>query len=132
MVSLGERDDHALDVEQRTMISVSRSRRPESARCSSSGRRVAWVRVDEADEVDAVLRVLEELARRELADVAGADDDRVLEVERSCAAPIVRASPRADVTKIDREEPEDDEPRHVRARDVPRATMRRRTPTRRA
>ena len=37
------------------------------------------LRVDEADEVDPVLAVLEELARDELAHVAGADDHRVLE-----------------------------------------------------
>ena len=35
---------------------------------------LARVRVDEADDVDAVLRMLEQLARDELADLAGADD----------------------------------------------------------
>ena len=65
------------------MISGSRSGGADHGRWSSSGRRVARVRVDEADEVDAVLGVLQELPRRELPDVAGADDDRVLEVERA-------------------------------------------------
>src|SRR5256885_16139431 len=36
--------------------------------------------IDETDEVDAVLRVLEDLATDELADVSGSDDHRVLEV----------------------------------------------------
>ena len=39
--------------------------------------------VHESDEVDAVLRVLQELAGDELADVSGPDDDRVLEIARS-------------------------------------------------
>src|SRR4051794_15741215 len=34
--------------------------------------------VDEADDVEAVLRMLEELAGDQLADVAGAEDERVL------------------------------------------------------
>ena len=36
------------------------------------------VAVDEADDVDAVLRMLDELAGDQLADLAGADDQRVL------------------------------------------------------
>ena len=36
--------------------------------------------IDETDEVDAVLRVLEDLAAHELADVSGSHDHRVLEV----------------------------------------------------
>ncbi len=106
-------------------------RRPDEREVLELGPPRPRVRVDEADEVDAVLRVLQELARRELADVAGADDDRVLEVER--AAPRDRArEPASRRHEDDREQPEEDEPRHVRARDGRRATRRRRTTTRRA
>ena len=85
---VGERDDHALDVEQRDDLrqAVGRSDERQVLELGPSRPRV---RVDEADEVDAVLRVLEELPSRELADVAGAEDDRVLKVERT--APRDRA-----------------------------------------
>ena len=54
-------------------------------------------RVDEADEVDAVLGVLQQLARDELADLAGADDDRVLEVgDAAPAAARASAAPDRD------------------------------------
>ena len=43
------------------------------------------LRVDEADEPDPVLGMLLELAGDQLADVAGADDDRVLHVDRAAA-----------------------------------------------
>ena len=87
-VRLGERDDHALDVEQRDDL-VKRSGCAEQREVLELGPAVARMRVDEADEVDAVLGVLQELARGELADVTGAEDDRVLEIER--AAPRNRA-----------------------------------------
>ena len=73
------------------------------------------VRVDEADEIDAVLRVLKELARSELADVAGADDDRVLKIERT-ASRNRSCEPTRRRDENDGEQPEDDEPRHMRAR----------------
>ena len=64
-------------------------------------------RVDEADEVEAVLGVAQELARDALADVARADDDRVLQVERVPAAD--RARDRAgEHDEEDREDPEAD------------------------
>ena len=47
----------------------------------------------------AVLWVLAQLARDELADVAGADDDRVLEVGRGAAGTSVRATARAVPTR---------------------------------
>ncbi len=47
--------------------------------------------IDEADEVDPVLRMLEELAADQLADVPGADDDRVLEVREPAVAQNERA-----------------------------------------
>ena len=103
------RHDVDLDVERRAAIGSSssvsscelaaRTRRRRARRralrtsCGSSLRRprtrhagrgrcaqLPRLGVDEADEVDPVLGVLEQLARDELADVAGADDDGVLEV----------------------------------------------------
>ena len=100
------RDDVDLDVAvleladqvERLLVRVARearSRRSTSSRrtiggsCSGAPRSVELVEVgapllrlavDEADEVDPVLGVLEQLARDDLADVAGADDDRVLQV----------------------------------------------------
>ena len=44
---------------------------------------LARVVVDESDEIDPVLRVLLDLARDQLADVAGADDHRFCEYARS-------------------------------------------------
>ena len=91
------------------------SSRTSSASCSGAPRSARWSRsslprlrlgVDEADEVDAVLGVLEQLARHELADVAGADDDRVLEVGDAAPAPEARATERADGDEHDRERPE--------------------------
>ena len=63
--------------------------------------------VDEADEVDPVLGVLEELARDELADVAGADDDRVLEVGELMPAGGTRRDA-CERDGDDREQPERD------------------------
>ena len=110
-------------------ISVRRSAGADEREVLELGPARPRVRVDEADEVDAVLRVLEELPRRELADVAGADDDRVLQVERT--APRDRArEPAGRRHEDDGEQPEDDEPRHVRAREAgePRGDEERTTP----
>ena len=64
------------------------------------------LRVDEADEVDAVLGMLEHLAGDELADVAGADDDRVLAGRERCAGPSpARRRGRTDDER-DRDSPE--------------------------
>ena len=41
---------------------------------------LARIGVDEPDDVDAVLRMLDELASDQLSDLAGADDDAVLDV----------------------------------------------------
>ena len=81
---VGERDDHALDVEQRDDLRQAVGLSDER-QVLELGPPCPWVRVDEADEVDAVLRVLEELPSRELADVAGTEDDRVLKVERTAS-----------------------------------------------
>ena len=47
------------------------------------GPAIPRIRVDEPDEVDAVLGMLHELAGGELSDVTGTEDDRVLEIERT-------------------------------------------------
>ena len=72
----GERDDDSVD-------SVLRDDRgqcsggPSRARRPRSERRRRGSAVHEADELDPVLRMLLELAAHELADLTGADDDRV-------------------------------------------------------
>ncbi len=76
------------------------------------------VRVDEADEVDAVLRMLEQLPRRQLADVARADDDRVLEVQRAAPGDRARDARAPATTSTDGEQPEHDEPRDVQIADA--------------
>ena len=63
---------------------------PRIVRFSRSGAARLRVGVDEADEVDAVLRVLQDLARDQLADVAGADDDRILLVRDAAADDATR------------------------------------------
>ena len=84
MIRVGKRDDHALDVEHRDDLGEPIGR-PDEGKVLELGPTWPRARVDEADEVDAVLRVLEELSRRELADIAGTDDDRVLKVERTAS-----------------------------------------------
>ncbi len=55
---------------------------------------LAWVLVDEADEVDAVLRMLQQLVRDALPDVPGADDDGVLDVRVEVATDAARDTAR--------------------------------------
>ena len=83
-----EGDDHALDVEQ--LHELAQLVRPTQHRqVVEIVAPLLGLRVDEPDEIDAVLVVVEDLARGQLADVAGADDDRVLQVRR---APVARAA----------------------------------------
>ena len=93
MLVVRERDDDAFDVEQ------SDDRR--QAFSAAEQREVleivpAFLRavVDEADEVNAVFRVREELPRDELADVARSDDDSVLEVADLATADRTTERPR--------------------------------------
>ena len=83
-------------------------------------RRSVGSRVDEADDVDAVLGVLEELAGDELPDLAGADDDGVLEVARrvACRSPARRTNERDEpiATAQKSSEPTDVRVRQVRRR----------------
>ncbi len=71
-------------------------------RCSSSDAAILRLGVDEADEVDPVLGMLQDLAAEQLADVAGADDDAVLNVRE--AQPRGRA--RGDAAERDERERE--------------------------
>ena len=71
---VGEREDDPIDVEfgdevAQVLGSAEDGGIAETVVVPSRGSRI-----DEAEDVDAVLRVLEELARDELADLAGADD----------------------------------------------------------
>ena len=89
-------------------ISSRRSGGPSTGTSSEVGAHPPRRGVDEADQPDAVLAVLHQLARDELADVAGADDHRVLDVRRAAMehGPGDRA---ADGDEGDRERPERDE-----------------------
>ena len=73
--------------------------------------------VDEAHEVDAVLGVLQQLARDLLADVSCADDDRVLDVRVGAPADGTRGAP-GEGDEDDRCRPEDEQLPHLRVRDA--------------
>ena len=77
---VGERDDHALDVEALDDLG-------EALRAAEDGQVLGQVAapglrlpVDESDDVEPVLRVLDQLAGDQLTDLAGAQDQRVLDV----------------------------------------------------
>ncbi len=111
-----ERDHDALDVEQldepREVVELAKQRDVLDADL-----RLARRGVDEPDDVDAVLPVLEHLLRDQLADVAGADDDRVLQVLD--LPPAVAARQRThDHDREDRCGPEEHQLRHRHAADV--------------
>ena len=74
-----ERDHDAVDVELLASDGTS-SHEPRTASDSRSSRTVPRLRIDEPDEVDAVLGMREQLAGDQLADFSGADDQRVLQV----------------------------------------------------
>ena len=76
---LRERDDHALDIEQRDELRQAIGR-AQHAQMLELGTPLLWIRVDVADEIDPVLRVVKDLPPEQLAHVAGADDDAVLQV----------------------------------------------------
>ncbi len=78
--SLRERDEHAVDVEAPGRAREARDGAPSMVRSPRSSRRSRGCVVDEPDEIDPVLGMLQVLARDELADRPGADDDRVLHV----------------------------------------------------
>src|SRR4051794_5096351 len=84
---VGERDDHALDVEKLHEGGevVDRSEQADFVE-PEPGDRSARIVVDEPDHVDAVLRVFLHFPRKLLADAPGADDDRVLEEARTPTA----------------------------------------------
>ena len=125
-----EREHDALDVEQAD--EVRQLLRPsEDGQVAETVVALAWIRVDEADDVDAVFRVLEQLSGDELADLAGADDQRVLLV---AAEPFAqRARRRAKERDADdRADPEKDQAADVRAaRGRSASSLRRRATSRR-
>ena len=127
---LGEGDDDALDAVAPDDVRQAR-RRAEQRQAADLRRPLARHGVDEADQVDAVLAVLEELARDHLADASRSDDDGVLEVGRSAAAEGAGrgASDRHD---RDREGPEGDQSRKGRRRERGSPRQPRRTPRPRA
>ena len=86
LVRLGrERDHHPLDIE--LLDQLGQIARPaQDALAAEVVSQDARAAVDEPDEIDAVLGMLEELAADELADVAGADDECVLDVRAAAAA----------------------------------------------
>src|SRR5262249_32747817 len=69
--------------------------------------------VDESDEVQPVLRMLQDLPGDELTGVAGTDDDRVLQVVDLTSAVRPRHST-AQRNESDRERPKDEKLRQVR------------------
>ena len=100
---------------------------PRRVRCSRSTRGFAGLGVDEADEIEAVLRVLEQLARHQLADVARADDDGVLEVED--APPADRpGGAAADRDEDERRDAEERELAQLRIREAERPERQRDQP----
>ena len=68
-------------------------RRSEDAHIPQIAARLPWAGIDEADQVDPVFRMLEQLATDELANLTRADDERVLDVGRlpACESPCNRA-----------------------------------------
>ena len=79
-----ERDHDAVDVEHPHDVREPVGR-PEKRHGRELGAHLARLAVDEPDDVDPVLRVQQRLARDELADVARAHDDHVLDVEHAAA-----------------------------------------------
>ena len=88
--SVREGDDHPLDVEQRDELRELVGP-PSSATCSTSASRLRLL-VDEADQVDAVLRVLQDLAREHWPTSPAPTMTHVLDV-REAAPAHVRGRP---------------------------------------
>ena len=119
-----ERDDDPLDVEAPTIVGqllgLAEQRQVLELRPA-----LPRARVDEADEVDAVLGVLQELAGDELPDVARADDRSC----SACSATLRRQSARAIARprdhERDREQPRRGQLRERRRRELDEPTSRR-------
>ena len=98
-----ERDDDAFDTE--LLDDLQQLLRPaEHVEPVEAGRLRLRRLVDEADELDAVLRVVHDLAREPLADVTSPDDDRPLRVRRAAPEPRPRAHA-AEGDEHDRQDP---------------------------
>ena len=89
--------------------SASRSGPPRMARCSGrSPRRAFGLSIDESDDVQSVLGVLDQLAGDQLTDLAGAQDQRVLDVGARPPAQATRDGPHQG-QRADRDGPERDQ-----------------------
>ena len=100
-------------------------------RSPSPSAALAGVLVDEADDVDAVLRMLEQLRGDALADVAGADDQRVLDVRVACGGTDARAMRAARATSAIASTQKSSELREARVGETGERTRARRRPRRR-
>ena len=98
------------------MIAASRSGGPRIVRSPDRARWLLRLGVDEADDVDAIFGVTQQLLGDRLADVSGADDDSVLNEARPCAGSCACEGP-GQRHQQDRENPEEQEFRHVRVRE---------------
>src|SRR5436309_9388692 len=84
--------------------------RPEDRQVAEVSALLPGLGIDEADEVDVVLGVLEELPADQLADLASPDNHRVLDVRRLPA----RERPGGRSRRGDRDEGEEPERRQLR------------------
>ena len=88
-----EGDDHALDLERPNHVTKLVGR-AEQRQLFEAGAPLLGLRVDEPDDIDAVLGMLEEFPRDGLTDLACPDDERVLHVHRVPAGDPAGADPR--------------------------------------
>ena len=103
--ALRERDDDPLDADALDELRQVRGR-ADHARCECRARSSSGVVVDEADEVDAVLGMLLELARHELADRRRRRRSACAGCTRAGGGSSACECPRPPVMKDERERPE--------------------------
>ena len=102
-----EGDDHPLDlaVADKLRQLVERAEYPDVAEVCTQPQRLL---VDQAEQAKPIFTVLTDLARDQLPDLAGADDDRVLDVGRRTQADAAREHPAAGYEQR-RQDPEHDQ-----------------------
>ena len=111
-----EGDHDAFDLEGTDDLAQALGR-PEEVEVAEPRLALLGLRIDESDDVHAVLGMLAQLARDELPDLSGADDDRVLEVD--VRAPTERARQRPQRRdEDDRERPEGEQALEARIGDL--------------
>ena len=111
-----EGDHDTVDAEDANHV-LDRAQRAEDGEIFEALVRLLRHVVDKPDDIDAVLRMLQELARDRLADVACSDDDRVLDVLEAPAADRACEGASRDY-EHDREQPEDEQLMQVERRHV--------------